>query len=307
MTKRLLPILAALAAIAACSDNSSTGPAPRGSSRVLLTDDPFPYHRVARVDLYVVSVAVSTSPDTSAAGGAFVTVATPNRRINLLALQGGATDLLGQADLPVGVVQAVRMTLDTDSSSITLTNGQVLTGSSTPGIAWQSSAGRPVLNALIHDQITVPDSGAEIVIVYDVGEAFIPPQVLDSTSTDSGFIFSPVLRAADGHRTGTISGTVVAAGGGAPVVNASLQLFLGTPGTPLNTWPRFGTARTDSTGAFAFAYVTPSSHWSTGIYANAVYIVTADPPPGSGLGSVEVDSITVVAGQTAAVGALALP
>ena len=301
-----LPTILALLAVAACQDHATApDPTPAGSSRVLLTDDPFPYDRVARVDLYVVSVAVSLSPDTSAAGGAFITVATPNRRINLLALQGGATDLLGTADLPVGVVQAVRLTLDTDSSSITLTNGQVLTGSSTPGIAWQSSAGRPVLNALVHEQITVPDSGAEIVLVYDVGEAFIPPQVLDSTSTDSGFIFSPVLRAADGHRTGSISGTVTAAG--VPVVNASLQLFLGTPGTPQNTWPRFGTARTDSSGAFTFAYVTPSSHWSTGAHAGEVYIVTADAPPGMGLGAVEVDSVMVVAGQTAAVGALALP
>ncbi len=306
MSKRLWPILALLAVTAACSDHS-TDPGHGGSSRVLLTDDPFPYHRVARVDLYVVSVAVSLSPDTSAAGGAFVTVATPNRRINLLALQGGATDLLGTADLPVGVVKAVRMTLDTDSSSLTLSNGQVLTGSSTPGIAWQSSAGRPVLNALIHDQITVPDSGAEIVIVYDVGQAFFPTQVFDSTSTDSGFIFSPVLQATDGRRTGAISGTVVSAGGGAPVASASLQLFLGTPGTPQNTWPRFGTARTDSSGAFRFAYVTPSSHWSTGVFADAVYIVTADPPPGSGLGAAEVDSITVVAGQDTPVGAVALP
>ncbi len=304
--RSLFGLVAVFALMAGCDDGSS-GPTERGSSRILLTDDPFPYHRVSRVDLYIVSVSASLSPDTLSPGGAFVTVATPNRRINLLALQGGLTDELGQVTLAPGAVKAVRMVIDTDSSSITLTNGQVLTSSSTPGIDWQSSAGRPVLNALIHEQILVPDSGAEIVLVYDVGEAFIPPQVLDSTSTDSGFIFSPVLRAADGLRTGSIAGTVVAGGGGAPVANASLQLFLGVPGTPENTWPRFGTARSDATGAFRFAFVTPSSHWSTGVFAGSVYIVTADPPPGGGLSRSAVDSITVVAGQEAAVGAIALP
>jgi len=34
------------------------------------------------------------------------------------------------------------MVIDTDSSSITLKDGRVLTGRSTPGIQWQSSAGR---------------------------------------------------------------------------------------------------------------------------------------------------------------------
>jgi hypothetical protein len=34
--------------------------------------------------------------------------------------------------------------------------------------------------------LAVPDSGAIVVIVYDVGEAFFPNQLLDPTSTDAG-------------------------------------------------------------------------------------------------------------------------
>src|SRR5207237_1213624 len=136
--------------------------------------------------------------------GQFVTLATPNRRINLLALQNGITDELGTVALPSGAISAVRMVIDTDSSSITLKNGTKLTGNSTPGIHWQSSAGRPTLNALIQEQILVPKTGAVVVIDYDVGQAFIPPQELDPASRDSGFIFSPVLRAADATRTGSI-------------------------------------------------------------------------------------------------------
>jgi len=279
-----------------------------GSTRILLTDDPFPYDRVARVDLYFVSVSGSLSADTGSTGS-FVTLATPNRRINLLDLQQGVTDELGALSLPAGIITAVRVVIDADSSSITLKDGRVLTSTSSPGIAWQSSAGRPTLNALVHEQIQVPDSGGVVVIVYDVGEAFIPPQVVDPSSTDSGFIFSPVLRATDATRTGSVAGTVRAdSATGNPVADASLQLYLGDPTWPENTWSRMATARTDPSGAFRFAFVTPSAWWTQfPARASDVYIVTADPPAGSGLGRAVVKNVLVTVGTETAIGTLVLP
>src|SRR5678815_72603 len=98
MIRQIAPIaLAGGLILGSVTCGGDTGVAPgdnnTGSTRTLLTDAPFPYDRVARVDLYVVSVSGSLSPDTGAtAGGNFVTLATPNRRINVLALQGGITD-----------------------------------------------------------------------------------------------------------------------------------------------------------------------------------------------------------------------
>lgn len=282
---------------------------PSNATHVLLTDDPFPYDRVYRADIYFVSVSASLDADTGSAAGGFVTLATPNRRINLLDLQNGLTDELGAVVLPVGAITAVRVVIDTDSSSITLKDGRVLTGSSSPGIQWQSSAGRPVLNALVHEQIEVPDSGAVVAIVYDVGEAFIPPQVLDPTSTDSGFIFSPVLRAADARRTGAINGTVRATtAGGPPVRDASLSLYLGDPAGAENTWLRWGTARSDASGAFRFSFVPPSAHWSqVPSRVGETYIVAADPPTAAGLGRILVYDIQVVAAAETDVGSVILP
>lgn len=279
-----------------------------GTTRTVLTDDPFPYSRVASVDLFVVSVSASVSADTSASTS-FVTLATPNRRINVLALQNGITEELGTAALPRGAITAVRLVIDTDLSSITLKSGAVLTGSSTPGIHWQSSAGRPVLNALLHENILVPDSGAVVVVDYDVGRAFIAPQEIDPASTDSGFIFSPVLHATDAARTGSIAGTIRArtATGGA-VENASLRLYLGTTATPENTWSVLATAKTDATGAFRFAYVTRSSYWSAiAAHAGNSYIVAVDPPAGSGLGRVVVPNLTVTPATEVPLGTLVLP
>jgi hypothetical protein len=307
--RRSIGLIAVLTAAASSCGREAVEPSTN-LTRILLTDDPFPYHRVARVDLFVVSVAASLVPDTGSANG-FVTLATPNRHINVLALQNGVTEELGTVTLPSGAITAVRMVIDTDQSSITLKDGTVLTGRSTPGIDWQSSAGRPTLNALIHEQILVPDTGGVVVIVYDVGKAFIPVQELDPASTDSGFVFSPVLHAADATRTGSIAGTVRArSSAGDPVEDASLRLYLGNPAEPENTWLVLATAKTDATGAFRFSYVTRSAHWAAlpGTYPfPRAYIVAVDPPPGSGLGRVLLPNLTVSAGEETAAGTVVLP
>jgi hypothetical protein len=44
---------------------------------VYLTDAPFPYAGISRVDVYVVRIEASAQVDTSAAPAAWVTVATP--------------------------------------------------------------------------------------------------------------------------------------------------------------------------------------------------------------------------------------
>jgi hypothetical protein len=307
--RRVLALTALLVTALSCGGVTDTT-ANAGTTSTLLTDAPFPYDRVARVDLYVVSVSASLSADTSATqGGNFFMLATPNRRINVLGLQNGVTDELGKSNLPTGAITAVRMVIDTDSSSITLTNGKVLTGRSTPGIQWQSSAGRPTLNALIHEQIRVPNAGAVVVVDFDVGKAFIPPQEINPASTDSGFIFSPVIHAADATRTGSIAGFVHArTTSGAAVANASLRLYLGNPSQPENTWSTLSTTRTDATGAFKFSYVTRSAFWAaTPAQANNTYIVAVDPPSNLGLGRALVPGVTVTAGATTTLPPVVLP
>jgi hypothetical protein len=301
-----LPVILAVAA--AC--NGGVSPGTGGSSRVLLTDDPFPYYRLQRVDIYVVSVSASLGADTGgvgSAGGQFITIATPARRINVLALQNGATDELGTVDLPSGAITAVRMVIDTDSSSITLRDGRVLTGTSTPGINWQVGTPRPTLNAVIHEQIAVPDTGAVIVIDFDVGTSFILPQEVDPASTDSGFIFAPQFRAVDANRTGSIAGAVRAqSGGGQPVADASLQLYLGYPQAAENTWWRVGTTSATTGGTFRFSFVTRSDWWATTSLAGVTYFVAVDPPPGSGLGRTVVGYVHVDPGQETALGTVVL-
>lgn len=309
-TNRLprLVLVIALALSTATCESTIQDDFSNGTTRILLTDAPFPYDRVARVDIFVVSVATSVGSDTSASSPeAFSTFAAPNRKINLLALQGGLSDELSSHSIPRGAIKSVRLIIDTDQSSITLKNGTVLTGSSTPGIAWQSSAGRPVLNAEIQDGIVIPEGGTDIVIDFDVGRTFIDPADVSPPSGQQGYIFSPVLRAVQPSRTGSVSGEVRSASAAGPAVaGASLQLKLGNPANLEGTWGTVATARSDVNGAFKFAHIIRTSFYTVN-NPTWRYAVVATPPAGSGLTRQVVKNVTVATGVETKVGVVILP
>lgn len=290
--------------MAACGESTiSDAFEPTGGPTTFrLTDAPFPYDRVARADIFVVRVLASWGADTSsAAAGSFATVATVNRKIDLLSLESGLSELLGTSNIPPGAIKAIRLVIDTDQSSITMKDGSVLTGNSTPGIAWQSSAGIATLNATVEDHIDVPAEGTDVVIDMDVGKSFIDPAELSPPSSYKGFIFSPVLRAAQVRRTGSASGIVKQGSATGPAINeATIQLKLGNPGSPENTWATVATTRSSATGAFKFGFVTRSAFYSQ---AGWTYMVVAT----KGAARAVVTGVTVAAGSNTAVGSVIVP
>src|SRR5207253_7346736 len=122
-------ILSALA-FAACSDSSGTG---TGLLTVRLTDAPFPFSQVKRVDVYVVRVDARTAEPTEAEAenetdqSGWTTVAgsssTPIGLINLLDLNGGKTRDLGATTLATGTYNVFRLIIDPSQSSVTLADG----------------------------------------------------------------------------------------------------------------------------------------------------------------------------------------
>src|SRR3989442_1703060 len=122
--KHVLSLLG-IALVAACSQhNVTTNTAKPGPTQVFLIDAPFPYDQVARVDVYIVRVAAGTSADTT--DGAPGVIAAPHRAYNLLALGNGAAAKLGEGILLSGQYVQFLITMDADSSSITLKDGTVL-------------------------------------------------------------------------------------------------------------------------------------------------------------------------------------
>jgi hypothetical protein len=274
MSRLLLALLAVATITAACYQDDTTG-APNGTplTNVLLTDAPFPFDSVDRVDVYIVSVDVSLEPDTGSSADSmqWTNVAAPHRQINLLDLQQGDTALLGGKQIPAGQYRAVRVIIDTDSSA---------------GIRWKNGAqaqvhwygpGRQTIHAFVEAAVDVPDNGTDIVIDFDVGRSFRYNEL-----NDGAFEFFGWIRAVNRAATGGIAGIVskdTSGGPAGPVANATVSVW----GRGPSTWYVFSTGRTDATGYYKLAYLLPGT-----------YIVGVDPPSGSPLGSALDSNVVVV-------------
>jgi hypothetical protein len=279
----LVPVLTLAAAWAGCTDNS--GP-PDGMSRarVLLTDAPFPFDAVKRADIYVVSVAAATSADTSG-GAEWVTIAEPHKRFDLLALQDGATTLLGQGDVPAAQYAAVRLVIDVDSSSITLADG------SPAVVDWQGT-GETTLYALVEQPLAlfVPGTELDVVLDFDVGRSFTP--LYGFALNDLQFQFVPWIRAVNEAGTGVLAGSIRGADAPSevlgPVPTASVTVYRYVPSDvgPAMTYAA-STGRSDAQGNYAIHYL-----------AAGDYIVEVYPPGGFQAGVAYSAPVTISMGET---------
>jgi hypothetical protein len=274
----------------ACYEEDPTGVTLQGGiANVLLTDAPFPFDSVASVSIYVVSIAASTSADTSAPGTQeWVTITAPRNRFDLLELQQGKTELVGAGQLPAGQYKAVRMVIDTDSSGIILNDGRQAT------VHWPVS-GELTLNALVETPVAVPEAGADIVIDFDVGRSFIQGNPLvdilpGSPLPTDEFIFLSWIRAVNRSATGAIAGMVRGDRDGdgvsEPIANAAITIFRSSD-TSLALYGASATGRSDASGQYKVAFLPPGN-----------YTVQVDP-----LGVVQLDqrwddNVSVVAGGT---------
>jgi hypothetical protein len=244
MKLRSLIGAAALLVGAACTDTSIS---PSGHTQVLLTDSPFPYDDVSRVEVFIEEVDGSQSVDTTGTGSNWVTIAQPQAAFNLLQLQRGSTALLGSAELPAGEYRALRMTIDPSRSHVYRPNGDEVV------VHWpQTPTGLIVMHALVEDPLAVAP-GAKIVIDFDVGRSFL---VLESSPTQ--LVFSPWIRAVNDAATGSIGGLVqwstdIDRNFAVVMANASIEAFTVRTGGQIG-WVA-ATGRTDAQGKYEITYL----------------------------------------------------
>ena len=194
--------------IAACSNHGvSTNTPKAGTTKAFLIDAPFPYDQVARVDVYIVSVAASSKPDTLGTGGPG-TIATPHRTYNVLELANGSAAELGEGLLLSGSYVQFFVTIDGDSSSITLKDGTVLTSRTSPGINWNGYPGRFSFGLFTDPPVQVTDTGAVVVIDFDLGRSFYAN---DPANAAAGFGYVGYMQVRNSAVTGSVSCTVAGA------------------------------------------------------------------------------------------------
>lgn len=195
----------ALALLAGCGSDAPTV-AGSGRVQVLLTDAPFPYDSVARVDVFVVRVdAKLTEADSSEAAARvedadrdrseWRTVAEPKRLIELTTLRDGVTTALGTTTIPAGSYRGFRLIIDPAQSSVTLKNGAVLTATSTPGIRFPS-AGRTGIKVRLDRPLIVradtTAAPAALTIDFSLDDSFV---MRGNSLSQGGLLFKPGLKA----------------------------------------------------------------------------------------------------------------
>lgn len=286
-TRVILPLVAVAALLAGggggCyQDDTTASPTANGKplAKVLLTDAPFPYDSVASVNIYVVSISASTSPDT-AGGTDWVTITQPNRVFDLLALQQGTTALLGEGELSGGLYRAVRLVIDADRSSVRWNSGtNALVSWPWPG------SGLITMYALVEEPLAVftDASQVEIVIDWDLGRSF-----LYNYFGDSSFTVLPWLRAVHSAFTGAIDGTVTSnySGQSSPIKNANVTVYAGDPAQTPDAWYVVASGRTDAAGYYKAAFV-----------SSGTYIVRIEQPDYPFLDPVVTPNVAVSIGAT---------
>src|SRR5437016_8375423 len=222
MSRRVaIPLVAAvlLAAGGCYQDDSVTTVNRKPFARVLLTDAPFPYDSLGSVNVYVVRIEANAAGDTSGTG-TWVLVTEPGKSFDLLALQQGATALLGEGELPAGQYHSIRITLDTNQSSI------VWNSAGQAPVNWHNQS---VIYAFVDYPAGGPTQGGDIVIDFDVGQSF-----LYNYFGTNQFDFTPHLRVINAAAAGSIAGAVTQQSGGAtsPVANAQVSVSVPYPGRP---------------------------------------------------------------------------
>src|SRR2546426_8649605 len=196
MSRLSLALLAFATIVVGCyKEDVTTRSAGKPMAKVLLTDAPFPFDSVQSVQVYIVSIAVSTHPDTGTSADSmhWVTVAAPHRQVDLLTLQQGLTDSLGIGQVTADQYKAVLVTLNVDSSAgIRFKNG------SQAVVQWNGS-GLESYGSFVEAPINVPDTGAAIVVDFDVARSFP-----FNNRGDGAFDFFASMRAVNRAATGSI-------------------------------------------------------------------------------------------------------
>ncbi len=243
-----LAVAGALGLVACTTwETGPAGPQGEGKTAVFLTDAPFPFDLIARVDIHISEIGLSPQADTSQGPPGWITVARPDRSFNLLDLQNGATALLGEADVPPGQYRAVRVTFDPARSSMTDKDG------GHPAIDWQSKGETPTLFGFVEEAMAIDEDGEDIVIDFDVGRSFLAAPPAD------GFIFIPFLRAITRAGSGGIAGTLIHADGGAPIALGAVSIHYAFDSTS-TIGPLIATSRSDASGDFKASFLRPGRY-----------------------------------------------
>lgn len=183
----------------ACTDNTSQG---SGTMAVSLKDAPFPSDSVKSVDVFVVRIdarqaaadsteATQEVADDSSAAAGWTTIAKPMAMFDLLTLQNGVDTTLGANVVPAGAWSGFRLVIDPSKSSLTLKDGTVLDGTTTPNVSFPSGSRSGIKIELSAPIAVNANDTTHVVVDFDVANSFV---LRGNSISQNGLTFKPVVK-----------------------------------------------------------------------------------------------------------------
>jgi Domain of unknown function (DUF4382)/Carboxypeptidase regulatory-like domain len=196
--KRIVSILmtaAFLLSLGACNRNSSEGD---GRVIVRITDAPFDINSIESATVTITRVEIKKVGDGISDGNAFVTLSDDTVTIDLIDLRNGITETLLDLEIPAGEYDMVRLYVDEA--------GLKLKDNADPYSVKVPSGRQTGIKIKIDPALEVAGGlTSELLLDVDLSRSFV---LRGNMHNNNGFIFKPVVRAANMTTAGRIVGMV---------------------------------------------------------------------------------------------------
>ncbi len=238
--KATLLLTAALILIAGACNEIRNG---NDTGRVILkvTDAPFDISNIESALVTITKVELKKEGDGISDGNPFITLSEDTVTLDLIDLRNGVSETLLDMDIPAGTYDMVRLYID--EAGLKLKDSEEIHSVKVP------SGSQTGIKIFLHPALEVVEGNLEEVLLdIDLSRSFV---LRGNPVHNNGFIFKPVIRAANMAKAGSLRGMVTDTAG-VKISEASVWVEQDTV---------LATAFTDTLGYYAILGV-PAGAWS---------------------------------------------
>jgi hypothetical protein len=187
-----------LLGMGACNEISKGTGDGDGKLVIKVTDDPFDISKIESATVTITRVEIRKVGDGISDGNPFVTLSDDTVTIDLIDLRNGITETLLEMDIPAGEYDLVRLYVDEA--------GLKLVGYDDPYRVKVPSGSQTGIKIKIYPFLEVSEGlTSELLLDVDLSRSFV---LRGNMNNNNGFIFKPVIRAANMTTAGRIEGMV---------------------------------------------------------------------------------------------------
>lgn len=215
-----------------------------GVISIAVTDAPFPYDYVSEANVTITKVEARKKGSTGES--TYEMLFQGETTYNLMELSNGVTKTLVEAEVPVASYDLIRLYIS--EGSVVLTNGSSFD-------LTVPSGGATGIKLFVKPDIVVTGGvSTDLLLDFDISRSFVATGNTNAVDGITGFIFKPVIKAANMSFAGTLTGTVTELMDGTATDLEGVQIGVIVADT-LNT-----TAFTDASGAYTILGLDPGTY-----------------------------------------------